>query len=519
MAQVLPFKADPAATPPAPRAQPYLGDVLVRSGRLAPEALAVALDQQRDQDTPARPDPPRRRADLARRADRRAQRAGARSGGSTSTPGPPIRPWLPRPIPIAAWSSTRCRGGTFAGRRVIAVANPSRGAEALAAFGGEALALAPGGGDPADDRAATSARRMVRDAEARCPADDELPDPARRRVHGPQGDRARRAGRASSSGSPGPLLGRAFAWVLVAQVATVGLRLLALFTRWRAPRRAPAEGGHAALGASPQAPRLDPRAAEGRGRGRRTAARRAPDDGLSRAAPRHQARARGATTRDARRDRARRACRRRSRSCAVPRGTVETKPRAMNYALPFCRGEIVGDLRRRGHARSAADQGRRRAPDGGRPARSAACRAISTSTTPTTICSRAGSPWTTRCGSASSCSASSALGLPIPLGGTTVFFRRRGARGGRLLGRAQRHRGRRPRHAARARGLSLRDDRDDDGGGGLRRQRPALDPPAVALAQGLRDHLGDAHAATARASCATSGRSASRGSRSSFSAG
>ena len=26
----------------------------------------------------------------------------------------------------------------------------------------------------------------------------------------------------------------------------------------------------------------------------------------------------------------------------VPAGTVQTKPRAMNYALPFCRGEIVG---------------------------------------------------------------------------------------------------------------------------------------------------------------------------------
>ena len=42
------------------------------------------------------------------------------------------------------------------------------------------------------------------------------------------------------------------------------------------------------------------------------------------------------------------------------------------------------------------------------------------------------------------------LGLPIPLGGTSVFFRRGVLEEIGRLGRAQRHRGRRPRHAAGA---------------------------------------------------------------------
>src|SRR6187401_947277 len=48
MAQVLSLKFAEAAAPPA---RPYLGEVLVRSGRLAPDALAAALSAQRGQDT------------------------------------------------------------------------------------------------------------------------------------------------------------------------------------------------------------------------------------------------------------------------------------------------------------------------------------------------------------------------------------------------------------------------------------------------------------------------------------
>ena len=104
------------------------------------------------------------------------------------------------------------------------------------------------------------------------------------------------------------------------------------------------------------------------------------------------------------------------------------------------------------------------------------------------------------------------LGLPIPLGGTSVFFRRRRAGADRGLGRAQRHRGRRSRDASRPLRLPLRDDRLDHLGGG-ELPRPALDPPALALAQGLRRHLGDPHAPAAASSGATSGRAASSASR------
>ena len=51
MAQVLPFKASESVVSEAPRARPFLGDVLVRSGALAREELDAALSQQEGQDT------------------------------------------------------------------------------------------------------------------------------------------------------------------------------------------------------------------------------------------------------------------------------------------------------------------------------------------------------------------------------------------------------------------------------------------------------------------------------------
>ena len=83
----------------------------------------------------------------------------------------------------------------------------------------------------------------------------------------------------------------------------------------------------------------------------------------------------------------------------VPADTLRTKPRAMNYALPFCRGEIVGVY----DAEDKPDPGQIRAvvaaPDGGAARRSPACRATSTSTTPATTGCRAASPSSTRSGS------------------------------------------------------------------------------------------------------------------------
>ena len=195
----------------------------------------------------------------------------------------------------------------------------------------------------------------------------------------------------------------------------------------------------------------------------------------------------------------------------VPPDTLRTKPKAMNYALPFCRGEIVGVY----DAEDRPDPGQIRA----------VVRHLQAAP-PEVACVQGyldfyngGENWLARCFTLEYAIwfrvvllGVQRLGLPIPLGGTSRLLPARGARRARRLGRAQRHRGRRPRHAPRPLRLPLRDDRLDHLGGG---ELPgaALDPPALALAQGLRRHLGDAHAPAARRSGATSAPPASSASR------
>ena len=183
---------------------------------------------------------------------------------------------------------------------------------------------------------------------------------------------------------------------------------------------------------------------------------------------------------------------------SVPPDTLKTKPKAMNRAPLLPRRDRRG-VRRRGPARSRAD------PRGGAtPARSAP---------PEVACVQgyldfynSSDNWLSRCFTLEYAIwfrvvllGVQRLGLPIPLGGTSVFFRRgMRSRAARRLGCAQRHRGRRPRHAAGALRLPLRDDPLDHLGRGER--RVGLDPPAVALAEGgLCRHLGDAHAPAAGA--------------------
>ena len=143
----------------------------------------------------------------------------------------------------------------------------------------------------------------------------------------------------------------------------------------------------------------------------------------------------------------------------VPRGAVKTKPRALNHALDFCRGSIIGVY----DAEDAPEpdqirHGRQRVPRARRP-RSPACRACSISTTR----ARTGS---SRCFTIEYADwfrvvlpGVARLGLPVPLGGTTLFFRRDALEGSGRLGRAQRHRGRRPRHPPARHGYRDRSDR------------------------------------------------------------
>ncbi|QPH53571.1 glycosyltransferase family 2 protein [Pontivivens ytuae] len=111
------------------------------------------------------------------------------------------------------------------------------------------------------------------------------------------------------------------------------------------------------------------------------------------------------------------------RVLTVPHGTLRTKPRAMNYALPFCRGEIIGIydaedrpepdqiLRVVGHLREA-------------PEDVACVQARLDFYNPN-------QNWLTRCFTLEYATwfrvllrGVEALRLPLPLGGTSVFFRR-----------------------------------------------------------------------------------------------
>ena len=114
---------------------------------------------------------------------------------------------------------------------------------------------------------------------------------------------------------------------------------------------------------------------------------------------------------------------RRIRIVTVPPGSIRTKPRALNYALDFCRGSIVGVY-------DAED-----APDPDQIAR--VVEAFQTAP-PEVACVQgtldyynARTNWLARCFTIEYATwfrmllpGLERLGLPVPLGGTTVFFRR-----------------------------------------------------------------------------------------------
>jgi len=111
------------------------------------------------------------------------------------------------------------------------------------------------------------------------------------------------------------------------------------------------------------------------------------------------------------------------RILTVPRGGVQTKPRAMNYALDFCRGSIVGvydaeDAPHPGQIRAVVRQFARSVPQ-------VAClQGRLDYYNPRTN-------WLSRCFTIEYAAwfrvmlpGMARLGLPVPLGGTTLFFRK-----------------------------------------------------------------------------------------------
>lgn len=420
MAQVLPFTPTPGNGPAGTARAPYLGEVLVRSGRLAPEALRAALDQQREQDTPLgqillvggliTPDA---------LTDALAEQVRI---GRVDLDARPADPGF-----VAEADPRRCLEldavpwRVFAGRRVIAFANPSSAAEALRAFGGEALALAPAAAIRRTI-ARQFAAEMVQAAESRCPADKSCRTLLANRFT------VRKANVLAAVAAlvvwfPGEVLGALLVWVLVANVATTGLRSLALFTCWR-KRDRPAAPAATRLSERRRRPRVSilvPLKGEAAVAGQLLASLRRMDypeplldiklvlEAHDKATLSAIERAGMPPTVEV---------------VTVPKGTVETKPRAMNYALPFCRGEIVGiydaeDAPHPDQIRTVVDHFMEADPK-------VACvqGCLDFYNTRDNLLSR----WFTIDYAAwfrVNLRGIERAGLPIPLGGTTVFFRRR----------------------------------------------------------------------------------------------
>ncbi len=111
------------------------------------------------------------------------------------------------------------------------------------------------------------------------------------------------------------------------------------------------------------------------------------------------------------------------RVVTVPRGQVQTKPRALNYALEFCRGSIVGIYD--AEDAPASDQLRCVAKAFATAGKDVACLQGCLDFY------NAQSNWLTRCFTLEYATwfriilpGLARLGLPVPLGGTTLFFRR-----------------------------------------------------------------------------------------------
>jgi glycosyltransferase XagB len=426
MARVLPFTATlpervaPESIEPARR---RIGDVLVDAGAVDAETLAEALDQQRQQDQRLG------RILIANRKISREDLAEALSRQSglgridlIATPPDPelmrgLDPYTCLDLEAVPWRQV---GGT----RVIAISNPELASLAIERLGGDADRIAFALAGPEEIRRTVTDAfkgRMRDDARARCP--DAFSCRGWSRLSRRRGLAA--LGLAALAGvAAAPLVAfqMLMAWIVVVNTATTGLRLVAVLARLRKRRAAEA----------PTAPRLAdyrklPRVSILVPLLREEAVARhlldaleamdyppplldiklvlEEDDTITRAAidqadlpPTIEV-------------------------ITVPADGLKTKPRAMNYALPFCTGDIVGVY-------DAEDR-----PD---PAQLRAVVAHLQDAPPDVACVQGyldfyntERNWLSRCFTLEYAiwfrvilHGVQRLGIPIPLGGTTVFFRR-----------------------------------------------------------------------------------------------
>ncbi len=426
MARVLPFlKSDGDAVRSADTEVRHrrLGDVLLRSGAIDQSTLETALDSQKHLD---------QRLGRILVADRRISNedlAAALSdqsglGRVDLTDSPPdtdlltgIDPYLCLELEAVPW---RHVGGT----RVIAIANPENAARAMEELGGDAAHVALALASPREIRDAITSNcsaQLRTDARDRCPEDFSC----RTWTAAPKRKLRICLGLCSLAvvaAAPLIALQALMVWILVFNSLTMGLRLVALFARAKVKR-------HGAMAEMPRLadykklPRVSvlvPLLREEAVTGRLLDALAAmdypaplldiklvleEDDAITSAAIK---RADLPPTIDV---------------ITVPADGLRTKPRAMNYALPFCEGEIVGVY-------DAEDR-----PD---PDQLRIVVAHLHNAPPNVACVQGyldfyndRQNWLSRCFTLEYAiwfrvilHGVQRLGIPIPLGGTTVFFRR-----------------------------------------------------------------------------------------------
>ncbi len=427
MAGVLPFapiSETPASRPAEPRPDRVpLGKLLIDKGVVTEATVAAAIEDQAQQDQKLG------RILVANHGMERRDLTAALSRQSglgevdfaTSPPDPALAlqfdPGDCLRLEAIPWRQV---GGT----RVIAIANPDDAAAAIETFGEDGARVALAIADPDAIRQAiarTFSARLRDAARDRCPSDFSC-------VGWQSARRGRMMGLALALAAVVTLLAPKLAllallgWVLLVTLATTGLRVVALFAHFRPGQTRPTVAATqlSDFRRLPQISLLVPLLREeavARQLMEALGAMDYPhalldiklvleeDDEVTRAAI---AQAQLPATVEV---------------ITVPLAALRTKPRAMNYALPFCRGEIIGVY-------DAEDR-----PD---PAQLRAVARRFAEAPGDVACLQgfldfynSDRNWVARCFTLEYAiwfrvilKGVQRLGIPIPLGGTTVFFRR-----------------------------------------------------------------------------------------------
>jgi cellulose synthase/poly-beta-1,6-N-acetylglucosamine synthase-like glycosyltransferase len=427
MARVLPFAPvatdAPVAASPSPRRTP-LGEFLVRAGVLAPPQLEAALHDQRQQDQRLGQILIANQAILPE--DLHAALSRQSGLGQVDLMQTPVDrellagldPYICLELEAVPWRQV---GGT----RVIAVANPETAKAAMEALGGGAEKVALALASPEHIRNTITQAftgRLRDDARDRCPADFSC----RGWTAGSKRKRLAAAGIAALAlvaAAPLMALQALMVWILLVNSATMGLRLFALFARFK-HKPTPVEHGAARLAdykKLPQVSILVPLLREEAVAERLLEAMEAMDYPPALLDIKLVLEEHDTVTRQAIEQADLPST---IEIVTVPADGLKTKPRAMNYALHFCRGEIVGVY-------DAEDR-----PD---PSQLRMVVRHLRDAPPDVACVQGyldfyntEKNWLSRCFTLEYAiwfrvilHGVQRLGIPIPLGGTTVFFRRK----------------------------------------------------------------------------------------------